>query len=81
MLIDGGGRSLMAVDVGTHGVGPLYPFVDDGGHLSCSQRGVGHTWVLLVVEKKDVCRGLFVDVALRFDPSRKLQVTPHLRCR
>ena len=21
--------------VGAHGVGPLYPFVDGGGHLSC----------------------------------------------
>ena len=65
--------------MGTHGVGPSYPFVEDGGHPSCSQRDVEHTWVLVVVEKKDVCRGLFVDVALRLDPSRKPWVTPHPR--
>ena len=38
---------------------------------------VGRTWVLVVVEKEDLCRDLFVTVAL-LDPSRKLWVTPHL---
>ena len=33
-----------------------------------------------VVEKKDVCRGLLVNVAL-LDPSRKPWVTPHPHCR
>ena len=61
--------------VGACGVGLLYPFFDGGGCLLCSQRGVGHRWVLVVVEKKDICRGLFVNVAL-LDPSRKLWVTP-----
>ena len=79
MLVDGGGHLLMVVDMGARRVRPPYPFVD-GGHSSCSQRGVGHTWVLVVVEKKDVCRGLFVDVTLRLDPSRKLRVTPHSCC-
>ena len=27
--------------VGACGVRPLYPFVDGGGHLSCSQRVLG----------------------------------------
>ena len=40
--------------VGAHGVRPPYSFVNGGGHLLCSQRGVGCTWVLVVVEKKDV---------------------------
>ena len=38
---------------------------------------VGHTWVLVVVEKEDLCKGLFVTVAL-LDLSRKPQVAPHL---
>ena len=67
--------------VGAHGVGLLYPFVDGGGRSSCSQRGVGCIWVLVVVEKKDVCRGLFVNIALRLDPSKKSWVTPHPCCR
>ena len=46
--------------VGAHGVRLLYPFVDGGGCSSCSQRGVGHTWVLVVVERKDVCRVLLM---------------------
>ena len=33
----------------------------------------------VVVEKKDVCRGLFVNVALLDDPSEKPRVTPHPR--
>ena len=58
----GNGCSSPLIDgvVGTRGVGPLYPFVNGGGCLLCSQRGVGHTWVLVVVEKKDICKGLFV---------------------
>ena len=56
--------------MGTCGVGPLYPFVDGGGHLLCSQRGVGHMWVL-VVEKKDVCGGLFHQEALTCVSSSK----------
>ena len=67
--------------VGACGVRPPYSFVNGGGHSLCSQRGVGCTWVLVVVEKKDVCRGLFVNVALRLDPSRKLWVTSHPHCR
>ena len=62
--------------VGACGVGLLYPFFDGGGCLLCSQRGVGHMWVVVVIENKDICKGLFVNVAL-LDPSRKPWVTPH----
>ena len=47
----------MVVDMGAHSGRPPYPFIDDGGHLSCSQRGVGHTWVLVVVENSDMAVG------------------------
>jgi hypothetical protein len=48
--------------VGACGVGPLYPFVDGGG-LVMQPRGC---WVYMGAGgvKKDVCRGLFVNVAL-----------------
>ena len=65
--------------VGAHGVGLLYPFIDGDGHSSCSQGGFGHMWVLVVIEKKDLWRGLFVNVAL-LNPSRKVQVTPDPHC-
>ena len=33
MLVDGGGHSLMLVDMGACGVRPLYPFINGGRHL------------------------------------------------
>ena len=66
MLIDGGGHSLMVVDVGAHGVRLLYPFVDGGGcslmvvDAHCAAKGVlgvpGCWWWLR--------RKMFVDVYL-----------------
>ena len=35
-------------------VGPLYPFMDGGGDLTCSQGAVGHPWVLVGI----CCHGL-----------------------